>query len=93
MRGSYDTAVIEAFKQVEVSVRFWGKFGDGDYGINLMRKAFANNGPLTDREAVVAEKEAAVQLFAGRPFRESAMISDAAGKSQLKNQIRISNSV
>lgn len=66
MRGSYDTAVFEAFRQVEISVRYWGKFGDRDYGTDLMRAAFAtNSGPLTDQEALPAEREAAGHLFAG----------------------------
>jgi Protein of unknown function (Hypoth_ymh) len=40
MRGEYDTAVFQAFREVEVAVRIAGKFGPNDYGTDLMRDAF-----------------------------------------------------
>jgi hypothetical protein len=39
MRGEYDTAVFQAFREVEVAVRDAGKFGPNDYGTELMRDA------------------------------------------------------
>lgn len=66
IRGDYDTAVFQAFKEVEVAVRTKGSFAPTDIGTDLMRKAFAvDNGPLTDLKAPKAEREALSNLFAG----------------------------
>lgn len=66
LRGEYDTAVFEAFREVEVAVREAGAFGDGDYGVDLMRAAFHKmNGPLTDQSRLPSERDAASHLFAG----------------------------
>src|SRR5215470_11632968 len=40
LRGEYDTAVFQAFREVEIAVRDAGGFGPDDYGKELMRKAF-----------------------------------------------------
>src|SRR5713101_9279185 len=40
VRGEYDTAVFQAFKEVEVAVRAKGKFPDTEVGVPLMRRAF-----------------------------------------------------
>jgi uncharacterized protein (TIGR02391 family) len=71
LRGDYDTAVFQAFREVEVAVRTAGNFGPDDYGTDLMRKAFRasrNNqspGPLTDTQLPIAEQEAMANLLAG----------------------------
>jgi uncharacterized protein (TIGR02391 family) len=66
LRGSYDSAVFEAFKEVEVAVRQAGNFKDSDLGVPLMRKAFApGKGPLADKGADPGEQEALMHLFAG----------------------------
>ncbi|MGB8525151.1 MAG: TIGR02391 family protein [Candidatus Acidiferrales bacterium] len=74
LRGKYDTAIFEAFREVEVAVREAGKFGPDDYGTELMREAFKPSekksqaitpGPLTDTKLPVAEQEAMASLFAG----------------------------
>jgi len=74
LRGKYDTAIFEAFREVEVAVREAGKFGPDDYGTELMREAFKPSekkgqgitpGPLTDTKLPVAEQEAMSNLFAG----------------------------
>ena len=73
LRGNYDTAIFEAFREVEVAVRDAGKFGPNDYGTDLMRAAFkpaAKNNPvppgtLTDTQLPIAEQEAMANLFAG----------------------------
>jgi len=66
LRGEYDTAVFQAFKQLEVTVRRASKAAASDIGVPLMRKAFdPKTGPLTDQSTPVAEREALCHLFAG----------------------------
>ena len=66
LRGDYDTAVFQAFKEVEVRVRDAGGFSESDIGVPLMRKAFDSNiGLLTESGAPLAEREALAHLFAG----------------------------
>jgi uncharacterized protein (TIGR02391 family) len=66
LRGDYDTAVFQAFKEVEVTVREVGDYSREDIGVPLMRKAFAAGiGPLADHKAPLAEQEALAHLFAG----------------------------
>jgi uncharacterized protein (TIGR02391 family) len=64
--GDYDTAVFQAFKEVEVAVRRAAKLPDKDYGVTLMRKAFAaSHGPLTNTSLPEAERETLCNLFSG----------------------------
>jgi uncharacterized protein (TIGR02391 family) len=82
LRGEYDTAVFQAFREVEVAVRDGGKFQADAVGVKLMRDAFrpaqgANpSGPLSDSALPVAEQEGMMNLFAGaialykNPLRE-----------------------
>ena len=65
LQGDYDTAVFQAFKEVEVAVRKAGGYADTDLGVDLMRKAFGNEGPLTDSEQPPPEQQARAHLFAG----------------------------
>ena len=66
IRGDYDTAVFQAFKEVEVAVREEGGFLPTDVGVELVRKAFnENTGPLTDQNSPLAERQALAHLFAG----------------------------
>ena len=65
LRGDYDTAVFQAFKEVEVRVREVAQLADADIGVDLMRKAFGPRGPLVDDGALKAEQEALSNLFAG----------------------------
>ncbi len=66
IRGDYDTAVFQAFKQVEVGVRQAGSYEQSDIGVQLMRKAFnPDSGPLTDQGTLPAEQQALSDLFAG----------------------------
>lgn len=65
LRGDYDVAVFQAFKEVEVSVRGGGGFPVALVGVALMREAFhPEKGPLTDGGAVYSEREAMMHLFA-----------------------------
>jgi uncharacterized protein (TIGR02391 family) len=66
LRGDYDTAVFQAFKEVEISVRSAAKLGNDRIGCALMRDAFApKNGVLSDAQAVPGEQTALMELFAG----------------------------
>jgi uncharacterized protein (TIGR02391 family) len=66
LRGEYDTAVFQAFKEVEVAVRAKGGFPDNEVGTLLIRKAFdPKTGPLRDTTVVEGEREATAHLFAG----------------------------
>ena len=68
LRGQYGSAVFEALKAVEISVRAAAGYGNEAYGVQLMRDAFAykhKKGPLTDLKAEEAEQEGRQQLFAG----------------------------
>ena len=68
LRGEYDTAVFQAFREVEVAVRAAGKFPPEAIGVKLMRDAFRTTpplGPLTDALLPAAEQERMMNLFAG----------------------------
>lgn len=65
LRGQYDTAVFEAMKQVEVSVRQACGYGDGEIGTQLMMRAFGKGGGLNDPAAQKSEQDALMFLFAG----------------------------
>ena len=66
LRGDYDTAVFQAFKEVEIAVRIAGGYAETDYGVGLMRKAFnVSSGNLTDPNQQQSEKQAMSDLFAG----------------------------
>jgi uncharacterized protein (TIGR02391 family) len=66
MRGDYDTAVFQAFKELEVSIRDAGNYASEDYGVELARKAFhEKTGPLTDTSKPVSERQALGHLMAG----------------------------
>lgn len=68
LRGEYDTAVFQAFREVEIAVRVAGKFPAEMLGTSLMRSAFKPGtppGPLTDTKLPVAEQEGMAALFAG----------------------------
>jgi uncharacterized protein (TIGR02391 family) len=68
LRGEYDTAIFQAFREVEVAVRQAGKFPPEIVGEKLMRAAFATgarSGPLTDTGLPAGEQEAMAHLFAG----------------------------
>jgi uncharacterized protein (TIGR02391 family) len=66
IRGEYETAVFQAFKEVEDAVRTAGGFQSTDIGTDLIRKAFdSNTGPLTDAGLPEAERKAMLALFTG----------------------------
>lgn len=66
LRGDYDTAVFQSFKEVEVRVRDASGAAQTDVGVGLMRTAFHPfTGSLRDPDAPDAEREALAHLFAG----------------------------
>ncbi len=66
LRGDYDTAVFQAFKEVEIAVRNAAKLGNDRVGCPLMRDAFnPKGGPLCDSQEVAGERQALMDLFAG----------------------------
>ena len=66
IRGEYQTAVFQAFKEVEVAVRSAASLAATDIGVELMRKAFhKDTGPLTNPALPPAEREGMAHLFAG----------------------------
>ncbi len=66
VRGDYETAVFQAFKEVEVRVRKKAGLPDSAIGQKLMRDAFQpNGGPLTNMKREAAERQGVSDLFAG----------------------------
>lgn len=66
VRGHFDSAVLFAAKQVEVTVREAASYSDSRFGTVMMRDAFnIDKGPLTDLSALKSEREARANLFAG----------------------------
>lgn len=70
-RGDHDTAVFQAFKEIEVAVRDTAvRMGSEEcaflYGRELMQRAFhPENGPLTDKSLPAAERQSEMSLFVG----------------------------
>ena len=66
MRGDYDVAVFQSFKEVEVAVREAARMSNSDIGRKLMQAAFnPDTGPLTDRDADKGERVGLMDLFSG----------------------------
>jgi len=66
MRGEYDTAVFQAFRELEVAIREAGGFSADDFGVALAQKAFSEkNGPLADMGAPSGERVALLQMMVG----------------------------
>lgn len=64
VRGDYDTAVFRAFKEVEVRVRKKDASLDGEYGVDLMNKAFGPKGALM-KAADPKDRASMREMFAG----------------------------
>lgn len=66
LRGEYETAIFNAFKEVEVQVRKVGAFNANDLGVALMNDAFqVKVGPLTNKSIPESEQLGLRNLFAG----------------------------
>jgi len=65
-RGDHETAVFQAFKEVEVAVRAAAHCPPELLGTKLMERAFnPEDGPLTDKALVAAERRSEMFLFSG----------------------------
>ena len=65
-RGAYDTAVFQAFKEVEVAVRDAVEYTKEDCDVELMKKAFdPKTGKLTESTQTEGEKQGTLALFKG----------------------------
>ena len=66
LRGEYDTAVFQAFKEVEVAVRDAVEYTEKDCDFKLMEKAFdPKTGKLTESTQTEVEKQGVLALFKG----------------------------
>lgn len=66
LRGEYETAIFNAFKEVEVAVRQAGDFTANDLGTQLMSEAFqVKVGVLTDTTIPESEQIGLRNLFSG----------------------------
>ena len=66
LRGAYNIAVFQGFKEVEIAVRKAGEYAETDYGTALMGKAFnIKTGKLTNLHQPEAERRAVSALFSG----------------------------
>ena len=64
--GNYDTAVRDAFVELEIAVRDGAKLPASLVGVKLMREAFnPNTGKLTNQALPISERERMADLFAG----------------------------
>ncbi|MCL5772671.1 MAG: TIGR02391 family protein [Actinobacteria bacterium] len=65
IRGDYETAVLLAFREVEIKIRNTSNLTNF-YGVDLVRKAFeSESGPLADTKLPRNEQDAMSHLFAG----------------------------
>lgn len=61
-----ESAIIEAFKCIEVTIRESAAYGNEKHGVNLIRQAFhPDTGPLTDMKLLYAEREALSNYISG----------------------------
>jgi uncharacterized protein (TIGR02391 family) len=66
LQSRFETAVFEAFKELEVNIRAASGLGDGMIGVPLVQAAFhPENGPLTDHGVEKGERVALMNLMAG----------------------------
>lgn len=61
--GEFEAAALISMREVEIAVREQACLAETVIGTDLMNKAFANAGPLTDRSAPPAEQEGMRSLY------------------------------
>lgn len=66
LRGEYDTAVFQAYKELEVTIREAAGARPDDIGVAMARKAFnPQSGSLIDRSSTEGERDALMHLISG----------------------------
>ena len=65
LMGEYEQGVFVAMKAVEIRVRQLAGFGEEDFGVDLMNRAFGPTGPLADAAAPKGERDGTRALFVG----------------------------
>lgn len=66
LAGDFESALLKAFRKVEIEIRSACGYSAGDSGVALARKAFhPNSGPLTETDELAGEQQAMSDLFAG----------------------------
>src|SRR3954447_5745704 len=61
--GEFAAAAFVAMREVEIVIRDKAALGDSVVGTDLMNKAFADDGPLTDPSLPKAEQEGLRSLY------------------------------
>ena len=66
LRGEYDTAVFQAYRELEIKIREASNAKPEEVGVVLARKAFnPQSGPLIDLASTEGEREGLMHLMAG----------------------------
>lgn len=66
IRGDYDVAVLQAYREVEIRIRNFAGLGNEIYGHDLIVAAFQpERGCLTDNEQLANERESVFKIFDG----------------------------
>jgi len=65
-KGQFESAVLQAYKRIEIKIREKSKLPSDEFGVNLIRKAYnPDNGILTDFNLPIAERQAFSNYIAG----------------------------
>lgn len=65
-KRQFESAVLQAYKILEITIRKKAKLTNDDFGVNLIRKAYnPDNGVLSNMELPVAERQAQSNYIAG----------------------------
>lgn len=65
-KRQFESAVLQAYKIIEIKIREKAELSIDDFGVNLIRKAFhPDNGALTNMELPIAERQAMSNYIAG----------------------------
>lgn len=65
-KGQFESAVLQAYKQIEIRIREKSNLPNDEYGVNLIRKAYnPESGILTDSKLPIAERQAFSNYIAG----------------------------